>query len=179
MQSNGTSATTAGQRAYLDIETTWSGGISVIGVYRSDRGTIQLVGGGVHDLNIYRALDGVDTICTYNGTCFDLPVIRKRAHVDLRNDFRHYDLMYVCRRQGLRGGLKKVELQLGIVRSTVGMTGWDAPRLWQRYEDAADHGALQLLLRYNRDDIIYLPRVHAYVDTLPDEPINNAVHVWG
>lgn len=175
---NGTSATPAGQRAYLDIETTWSGGISVIGVYRSDHGTIQLVGSGVNDLNIYRALDGVDTICTYNGTCFDLPVIRRRLRVDLRNDFRHYDLMYVCRRQGLKGGLKKVELQLGIVRSTVGMTGFDAPRLWQRYEHADDREALDLLLRYNRDDIIYLPRVHAYVDTLPHNPINDAVQVW-
>jgi hypothetical protein len=178
VHTDGTSATPAGQRAYLDIETTWSGGISVIGIYRSDRGTIQLVGGGVNDLNVYRALDGVDTICTYNGTCFDLPVIRRRLLVDLRNDFRHYDLMYVCRRQGLKGGLKKVELQLGIVRSTVGITGMDAPRLWQRYEHAADRGALELLLRYNRDDVIYLPRVHAYVDTLPDEPINDAVHVW-
>jgi uncharacterized protein YprB with RNaseH-like and TPR domain len=166
------------QQAYLDIETTFSGGISVIGIYRSDWGTVQLVGGGVNDLNIYRALDGVDTICTYNGTCFDLPVIRRRLLVDLRQDFRHYDLMYACRKRGLRGGLKKVELQLGIVRSTVGMSGWDAPRLWQRYEHADDRSALELLLRYNRDDIIYLPRVHAHIDVLPDEPINDAVQVW-
>ena len=166
------------QRAYLDIETTFGGRISVIGIYRPDRGAIQLVGGGVNDLNLYRALDGVDTICTYNGTCFDLPVIRKRLLVDLRDDFRHFDLMYACRKRGLRGGLKKVELQLGIVRETAGMNGWDAPRLWHRYEYGADHAALDLLLKYNRDDIIYLPRVHAYVEVLPDEPINEAVHVW-
>ena len=150
----------------------------MIGMYRADMGTVQLVGGGVNDLNLYRALEGVDTICTYNGTCFDLPVIRKHLRVDLRQDFKHYDLMYACRKQGLRGGLKKVELQLGIVRSTVGMSGWDAPRLWQRYEHRDDRKALELLLRYNRDDVIHLPRVHAYIDILPDELVNEAVHVW-
>jgi uncharacterized protein YprB with RNaseH-like and TPR domain len=168
----------ATQHAYLDIETTFGNGISVIGIYRSDMGTVQLVGGSVNDLNLYQALHGVDTICTYNGSGFDLPVIRRNLRVDLRHDFRHYDLMYACRKRGLRGGLKKVELQLGIVRSTVGISGWDALRLWQRYEYTGDRAALELLLRYNRDDIIYLPRVHAYIDVLPDEPINEAVHVW-
>lgn len=166
------------RRAYLDIETSFSGRISVIGIYCPDNGTVQLVGGGVTDLNLYRALEGITTICTYNGTCFDLPVIRRTLRVDLRNDFRHYDLMYACRKRGLRGGLKKVELQLGIIRSTAGMSGWDAPRLWQRYEYADDRQALEILLRYNRDDVIHLPRVHAYIDVLPEEPVNDAVRVW-
>ena len=44
-------------RAYLDIETAFDGSISVIGIYRPDRGTIQLVGGGVRDVPLYSALD--------------------------------------------------------------------------------------------------------------------------
>ncbi|MFN8504964.1 hypothetical protein [Kouleothrix sp.] len=51
-------------RAYLDIETTFSNTISVIGIYRPDIGTIQLVGGGVRDLALYEALGGVRTLVT-------------------------------------------------------------------------------------------------------------------
>ena len=87
--------------AYLDIETAFDGSVTVIGIFRPDWGTIQLVGGGVHDVNIYLALEGVTTIFTYNGGSFDLPVIRKRLHVDLKRDFHHHDLMRDCWKQGL------------------------------------------------------------------------------
>jgi hypothetical protein len=143
-------------RAYLDIETTFSGSISVIGIYRPDQGTIQLVGDGVRDLPLYEALEGVQTLVTFNGSCFDLPVIRRRLYADLKRDFEHCDLLYICRRRGLRGGLKKVEQVLGIGRATVGISGWDAPRLWQRYETNDDRSALQTLLDYNREDVVNL-----------------------
>ena len=143
-------------RAYLDIETTFSGSISMIGIYRPDSGTIQLVGDGVRDVALYEALEGVRTIVTFNGSSFDLPVIRKRLYADLKRDFEHCDLLYICRRQGLRGGLKKVEQILGIGRDTAGISGWDAPRLWHRYEAYADRAALQTLLDYNREDVVNL-----------------------
>ncbi len=164
--------------AYLDIETAFDGSVTVIGIFRRDRGTIQLVGGGVGDLNIYRALDGVTTIFTYNGASFDLPVIRKRLHVDLKQDFRHHDLMRDCWKQGLKGGLKKVELQIGIARGTAGISGWDAPKLWYRYETMGDQEALGLLLRYNRDDVINLPRLRAHLHRLPEEPLTEETEVW-
>ena len=146
-------------RAYLDIETTFSNRISVIGIYRPDLGTIQLVGGGVRDLALYEALEGVETLVTFNGSSFDLPVIRKCLFADLKRDFEHCDLLYVCRRRGLRGGLKKVEEILGIERATAGITGWDAPRLWQRYEVRGDEAALATLLEYNREDVVNLARL--------------------
>jgi uncharacterized protein len=64
-------------RAYLDIETTFANTISVIGIYRPDSGTVQLVGAGIRDVTLFEALEGVDTIVTFNGASFDLPYIRK------------------------------------------------------------------------------------------------------
>ncbi|MDP9313949.1 MAG: ribonuclease H-like domain-containing protein [Chloroflexota bacterium] len=164
--------------AYLDIETAFDGSITVIGVYRPDSGTFQLVGNGVTDVNLYRALDEVETIYTYNGGSFDLPVIRRCLLADLKRDFRHHDLMRDCWKHGLKGGLKKVELQLGIARSTAGMSGWDAPRLWQRYQKRGDAAALELLLRYNRDDIVHLPRLKAHLHALAEEPLHEGLTVW-
>lgn len=165
-------------RAYLDIETTFSGSISVIGIYRADLGTIQLVGGGVNDVNLYRALEGAATICTFNGASFDLPMIRKKLMADLRSEFQHCDLLHMCRRAGLRGGLKIVEQKIGIARSTAGVSGWDAPRLWQRYEVRGDEAALELLLRYNREDIVNLPRLHAYLERAPEPELHEGVAIW-
>ena len=57
---------------------------------RPDIGTIQLVGGGVRDVALYEALQGVRTIVTFNGSSFDLPVIRKRIYADLKRDLRNW-----------------------------------------------------------------------------------------
>lgn len=166
-------------RAYLDIETAFDGAISVIGIYRPDLGTIQLVGGGVRDLPLYEALDGVTTLVTFNGTSFDLPIIRKRLYVDLKNEFEHSDLLYICRRRGLRGGLKKVEMLLGIGRATAGVSGWDAPRLWNRYETYGDHRALQTLLDYNREDVINLALLEFHLGLITDDQMCTQVrHVF-
>jgi uncharacterized protein len=154
-------------QAYLDIETSFSGTISVIGIYRPDTGATQLVGGGVTDLNLYACLDGVETLVTFNGSGFDLPVIRKRLYADLKAEYAHRDLLYLCRRRGLRGGLKVVEQRLGIARATAGISGWDAPRLWARYETYADRTALQTLLHYNYEDIVNLAVLEALLDGAP------------
>lgn len=151
-------------RAFLDIETTFAGSISVIGIYRPDNGTTQLVGGGVTDLNLYAALAGVTTIVTFNGSSFDLPVIRKRLYADLKAAYAHRDLLYVCRKRGLRGGLKHVEQVLGITRETAGISGWDAPRLWYRYDAYGDQKALATLLAYNYEDVVNLAVLEARLD---------------
>src|SRR5574337_1548527 len=117
-------------KAYLDIETSFEGAITVVGLYTTDRGLVQLIGGKISDLAVWQALEGVRTICTYNGSRFDLPVIRRRLGLDLAREFRSCDLMYDCWRHGLFGGLKRVEEQLGISRRVKGIGGFDAMRLW-------------------------------------------------
>lgn len=164
-------------RAYLDIETTFSGSISVIGIYRPDTGTTQLVGDGVSDVNLYDALAGVATIITFAGSNFDLPVIRKKLFADLRSEFDHRDLLYVCRRRGLRGGLKVVEQRLGIARASAGLTGYDAPRLWDRYEVWGEQAALDTLLAYNYDDVVNLAHLEAILDNAPTARVSPALQI--
>jgi uncharacterized protein YprB with RNaseH-like and TPR domain len=164
-------------RAYLDIETTFSGSISVIGIYRPDSGTTQLVGSGVSDLNLYTSLAGVSTLVTFNGSGFDLPVIRKRLFADLKAEFAHRDLLYVCRKRGLRGGLKVVEQRLGIARETAGISGWDAPRLWNRYDTYADQTALATLLAYNYEDVVNLALLEAILDGEPAPAPTAGIHI--
>ena len=154
----------AGCRAYLDIETSFEGGITIIGIYGADRGMIQLVGGDVTDAGLVRALEGVDTLCTYNGDRFDLPVIRRRLGVDLREVCRPHDLMRDCWRVGLKGGLKRVEAQIGIARQTQGVNGYAAMRLWARYRNDGDRHALETLLLYNREDVLNLALLDAFLE---------------
>jgi uncharacterized protein YprB with RNaseH-like and TPR domain len=149
--------------AYLDIETTGLAPpyaeITVIGVYLvegdNDR-FVQLVGKDCSVVNLLSALEGVETIYTYNGSRFDLPFIRDYMGVNLIDMFSHHDLMYDCWQCNLYGGFKKVEMQLGINRESKGMDGYDAVLLWQRYLRYNDKKALKKLLHYNKEDVVNL-----------------------
>ena len=157
-------------KAYLDIETCAGGQVTVVGIYREDRGFRQLVGGTISDLSVAEALDGVDTICTYNGDRFDLPILERQVRLDLRSQYRSLDLLRECRKVGLKGGLKHLEERLGIARTTRGMSGWDALRLWAKYEAEGDREALGLLLEYNREDVMNLVTLERIVVGVPLEP---------
>jgi uncharacterized protein YprB with RNaseH-like and TPR domain len=150
-------------KAYLDIETCAGGQVTVVGIYREDRGFAQLVGGAITDVAVWDALDGVDVVCTFNGDRFDLPVLERYLRVDLRSRLKSLDLLRECRCRGIRGGLKRLEERFGIARRTRGMTGWDAMRLWSRYEQDADGDALERLLDYNREDVMNLVAIERIV----------------
>ena len=150
-------------KAYLDIETCAGGQVTVVGIYREDRGLLQLVGGEITDVAVWEALDGVETLCTFNGDRFDLPLLERQTRLDLRMRFRSLDLLRECRRVGLKGGLKRMEERFGIARTTRGMTGWDALGLWARYEGERDRKALERLLEYNREDVMNLVQLERIV----------------
>jgi hypothetical protein len=143
-------------KAYLDIETCAGNQITVIGIYREDRGFVQLVGGKITDVSVWDALEGADVVCTFNGDRFDLPILERQVRLDLRSRMRSMDLLRECRSRGIKGGLKRLEERFGIARATRGMNGWDAVRLWARYEQERDEEALQRLLEYNREDVMNL-----------------------
>lgn len=140
---------------YLDIETAFDGSLTVVGLLRSDRGLVQLVGDAITAARVNEVLDGLGTLCTFNGELFDLPVLRRLLGLDLLSSYRSLDLSVECRRTGRRGGLKAIEARLQIPRASNGLSGYDALVLWDRWQHG-DHAALQTLLDYNRDDVINL-----------------------
>jgi uncharacterized protein YprB with RNaseH-like and TPR domain len=152
--------------AYLDIETTGLSAqdcdITVVGiyVYREDETRfVQLLGEDITSGSILNALEGIDILYTYNGSRFDIPFIYSRLGINLAKLFKHCDLMYDCWRCNLYGGFKSVEIQLGIDRKLVEIDGYEAVRLWWRYFNSFDLDALNLLLEYNKEDVINLKKL--------------------
>lgn len=143
-------------RAYLDIETSFSGKVTVIGIYRPSRDFTQLIRPKIETGALLDLLDGAEAIVTYNGLRFDLPVIDKEFNLKLSTSFHQIDLMLTCWKHNLYGGLKKVEETLGIHRDLTGVSGFDALKLWARYESMGDEKALETLLKYNKEDVMNL-----------------------
>jgi uncharacterized protein YprB with RNaseH-like and TPR domain len=149
--------------AYLDIETTGlspSGSdITVIGIHLcrgEDTDFVHLVGKDITADSVLEALEGVEVLYTYNGSRFDLPFIHSALGINLAEIFNHHDLMFDCWRNGLYGGLKGVERQLGIARELPDMNGFEAVKLWWKYVESFDLDALNKLLAYNREDVVNL-----------------------
>jgi uncharacterized protein YprB with RNaseH-like and TPR domain len=140
---------------YLDIETSFQGEVTVVGLQRADRGLFQIVGSANTTEALDDVLSGLDTLCTFNGESFDLPVLRRAFGINLAERFRSLDLSIECRRVGIRGGLKRIEMGLQIPRRLRGVNGYDAMVLWDRWTNG-DRDALETLLRYNADDVMNL-----------------------
>lgn len=84
----------------------------MIGIYLvkdKESKLIQPVGKEVTNPRLLGALPGVNTIYTYNGSCFDFPFSNFHLDVDLEEIFQHHDLMYDCWDNNLYGGFKAVE----------------------------------------------------------------------
>ena len=149
--------------AYLDIETTGLSrqfaDLNVIGiaVVKGQACRMeQLVGRDISAEKLLPLLEGADEIYTYNGSRFDLPFIKAKLGLDLKNQFKHTDLMYYCWRKDLKGGLKAVETRLGIQRKLEGINGRIAVWLWWDYVNNHDERALRTLLEYNKEDVLNL-----------------------
>lgn len=142
---------------YLDIETEGApdaDGVTAIGLYDGKTYRCLLKG---EDMESFRdIISHYSMIVTFFGTGFDLPVLQKRFP-GLILDQIHIDLCPALRHLGYRGGLKKIEEQVGLKRSpeTSGLNGYDAVRLWRAYQRGND-SALDIFLTYNREDVVHL-----------------------
>ena len=147
---------------FLDIETTGMGNDAhptVIGLYDFAHDQYRR---WIYGENIREFADAVDeyqVLVTFFGTGFDLPVLR-RWDPSIRFHQLHVDLCPLLRRLGYRGGLKRIERQLGIARpdEVEGMSGLDAVRLWWKWK-RGDQQALETLIEYNREDVVNMVRL--------------------
>ncbi len=146
-----------GRAVCLDIET--DGGfngdaITMIGLYDGKEFICLTADEGFGALP--DILSNYSMILTFFGTSFDLPIIRKRFP-EMDMDHLHWDLCPSFRDLGVRGGLKKIEEQFGLVRpdEAQGLNGRDAIRLWRAYLRGSED-ALQTLIAYNREDVVNL-----------------------
>ena len=145
---------------YLDIET--DGGyegesVTMCGLYdgRNFRALIK-----DDDLHLLPdALSCYSMIVTFFGSGFALPMLQKKFW-NLRYDQLHLDLCPTLKRLGIRGGLKRIEKQLGIARGdeTDGLTGLDAVKLWREWLGGSAK-SLEVLVEYNREDVVNLEKL--------------------
>lgn len=138
---------------YLDVETTYQGQLTVIGLHHAALGTVQLVGPDITRKNLEAVLPPAICIYTFNGDRYDLPIIKEQVGIDLACRYESVDLMRLCQRVNLHGGLKRIEERLGITRKLEGLSGRDAVHLWYTYQKTGDPEPLATLLAYNREDV--------------------------
>ncbi|TGK06682.1 exonuclease [Leptospira semungkisensis] len=141
---------------YLDIETSGLGDgdfVTVVGTYNGKNFQSFLRGRNMDDFP--ESVSNSNVFVTYNGAAFDVPFLEREFSRKFKN--RHIDLMYVLRSLGFKGGLKGCEKALGIKRDLpYEINGAEAVRLWWQYVQYDDQDALDLLLKYNREDVINL-----------------------
>lgn len=146
--------------AYLDIETdglSRDALVTVVTVHRPS-GTFTLTEGiDLTPESLADALDGAKLLVTFNGSCFDVPVLRN-SFPEVDFDIPQFDLRFASRKVGYRGGLKPLEIEMGITRDEEieGVDGAAAVRLWKMWERHGDRDALDILTEYNRADTVNL-----------------------
>jgi uncharacterized protein YprB with RNaseH-like and TPR domain len=151
----------------LDIETNGlppgrGGYVTMVGLYNGYDYECLIKGRTLTSGNLRNALSGYKYLITFFGSVFDMPFLKRTLGIDL--DIPHFDLCFGARRLGMKGGLKSLEGAFGIARDEAvkGMDGFDAVLLWERARRGSAE-ALELLLKYNREDTVNLMSI---ADTL-------------
>jgi len=142
--------------AFIDIETNGVpppyGEITLVGIYGRGRMTTLIQGETLSESRLQDELAPYDLLVTFFGSGFDIPFL-KTTYPDLMLDHPHFDLCFAARRLGLKGGLKSIEHELECDRdiSLKGLTGWDAVRLWEEWQNG-QKASRELLIAYNEAD---------------------------
>jgi uncharacterized protein YprB with RNaseH-like and TPR domain len=149
------------ESACLDIETNGlmpgSGGVvTVIGIYDGSEYKCFVRHENLTAENIMEEISRYKYLITFYGAGFDIPYLL-RSMPDLKFDIPHFDICFGTRRLGFQGGLKKLELELGIARDKTvkDMNGYDAVKLWE-YAQRGSSDSLELLKLYNKEDTVNL-----------------------
>ncbi|HVE86560.1 MAG TPA: ribonuclease H-like domain-containing protein [Myxococcales bacterium] len=95
---------------------------------------------------------------SFNGSVFDVPVLRASFGPALPAPAVHVDLRFFFRKLGRSMGLKALEDELGLSRPPhlAHLNGLGAVDLWRQYRATGDVAPLRLLVEYNAYDAIDL-----------------------
>ncbi|MDD4888961.1 MAG: ribonuclease H-like domain-containing protein, partial [Phycisphaerae bacterium] len=150
--------------AYLDIETTGMGqsaDVTAVVVHRAGQTMFFVRDENLHELPL--SLVGVKLLVTYNGKCFDWPILRA-AFANLPEPAAHLDLRTPFARLNFRGGLKGIERAIGLQRPAelAEVDGASAVWLWHRHCQG-DRRAMPALLRYCAEDVLNLKYLAEWV----------------
>ena len=176
---------------FLDTETTGLAGGSgtvafLVGAGYFDGTSFRLEQAFMRDFDdeepMLRYLDrlfrGRDTVVTYNGKSFDIPLLRARF-IQNRMPFRldsalQYDLLHAARRFWKRRlgdcGLTNIEREVLAVRRHGDVPSAEIPELWLNYLRTRDARALQSVFYHHKMDILSLAALTARLSqslTLP------------
>jgi uncharacterized protein YprB with RNaseH-like and TPR domain len=145
---------------FLDIETDSFGRITVVGLYGQGRFTSLMRGESLDHRRLATELSLYDFLVTFCGTTFDLPMLLAQ-YPGLPLDQPHMDLCFVGKQLGYCGGLKAIEIQMGIARASglEGLNGRDAVHLWNRWRYSRDAESRERLMAYNQADCVNLERL--------------------
>ena len=145
--------------AYLDIETTGLGfppsseSTAITFYYQGQ--VLQAHEHAQKKKLIQTILAEKPILVTFFGQAFDVPFLTQEYGVKF--DCVHLDLCFWLKRQGYKGGLKKIQKLFSDIPSRLSMDidGYDAVRLW-KFHQRGVQGALDTLLTYNAEDTIVL-----------------------
>lgn len=151
------------QASYFDIETDggdYSAQITLIACLH--RGAMHTFVRGENLDDFPRLLAEIELLVSFNGASFDVPFVLRHFALP-RLPCAHVDLRWIGRHQGYRGGLKAIEVRLGMARADelVGVDGLEAIRLWERWRRYRDDQARERLIRYCEADVRSLPVIAA------------------
>lgn len=169
--------------AYLDIETDGVGPgsiVTMVGILHRGKMTTLVRGQELDRDAIVHALQGAQMLVTFNGSSFDLPMIEHEFPFSVPR-VPHYDLRHVCPKAGYHGGLKSVEREIGIARpqELEYVTGEQAVYLWHLWNRKGNQNALNLLTKYNAEDVKNLEPLAEIVYNIMKEKMLrdiNAIH---
>lgn len=122
--------------------------------------------------------DRHDTLVSYNGKSFDMPLLRTRfiqSRIPFRGDsILHLDLVHAARRfwkQRLKDcSLGNVEREILSIYREGDVPGYLIPQLWFRYLEERDARPLEGVLHHHEMDILSLVSLTAWMSQCLDTP---------
>ena len=139
---------------FFDIETTGldkkKNKVTTVSFHRDGESRTLIQGQDLTKERLEEEMFESKILVSFNGKRFDQPFLEQNFNMDI--NVPHIDLMYLFKRIGYSGGLKKIEKQLNVDRELEDIDGREAVRLWKRYENNGNEEALDKLVKYNQYD---------------------------